>query len=460
LRYICGVLMMLLISAPLPARADMVLQWNEYALDAIRTGAAAPPVASRALAMMHGAIYDSVNSITQSYTPYKFQIANVKNALPEAAVVSAGYTILTRLFPDQSFKDLYRDSLATLPKGPDTNRGLQIGTRIANSMLQWRRFDGSTDFYPYTPTNPPVPGHWQPTPPAKAPFLLPQWGDVTPFTMTSKTQFLQMPPPALDSVRYTNEFNEVKSLGALNSLTRTADQTQIARFWADGAGTETPPGHWNSIAQTVAQSKGTSLEENARLFALLNLAEADAAITAWYMKRDYDFWRPLTGIREADTDGNPDTIADPTWTPLLNTPPFPSYVSGHSTYSGAGAAILAELFGDNTAFSSTSDNPLLAGVTRSYDSFSEAALEAGRSRIYGGIHWECDNEFGLKAGKGVGEYIFDNFLNPLEIEALSVGTDVQVVITPLPGTLSLSLLGFSTMWLATRRRQKRQNKIN
>jgi hypothetical protein len=447
--FVYSALMVMMILVPLPAQADMVLQWNEYALDAIRGDKTAPPVASRALAMMHGAMYDSVNSITQSYSPYKFQISNVKSALPEAAVVSAGYTILTRLFPDQSFKDLYRDSLATLPKGPDTNRGLQIGTRIANSMLQWRRKDGSTDFYAYAPTNPPVPGRWQPTPPAYAPFLLPQWGDVKPFTMTSNTQFRQMPPPTLDSERYTNEFNEVKSLGAINSLTRTADQTQIARFWADGAGTETPPGHWNSIAQTVAQSQGTSLVENARLFALLNLAEADAAIACWEMKRGYDFWRPVTAIRNADSDGNNDTIADTTWTPLITTPNFPGYTSGHSTFSGAGATILAELFGDTTAFSTTSDG--LPGVTRSYTSFSQAALEAGKSRIYGGIHFECDNEFGLKAGEALGEYVFDNFLTQ-KVPAL-YGNDLQVTATPLPGTFPLILSGLSALWFYGRKRQ-------
>ena len=195
--------------------------------------------------------------------------------------------------------------------------------------------------------------------------------------MKSNQQFThQPPPPNLKSANYAKEFNEVKSLGSATSTTRTADQTNIAYFWADGSGTETPPGHWNSIAQTVAQSQGNDLAENARLFALLNLAEADAAIAAWNMKLKYDFWRPITGIREADTDGNPKTTADPTWTPLITTPPFPSYVSGHSTFSSAAAAVLAELFGDEVAFSSTSESLYFlthAGGTRYYTSFSDAA---------------------------------------------------------------------------------------
>jgi hypothetical protein len=262
---------------------------------------------------------------------------------------------------------------------------------------------------------------------------------VTPFAMTSNTQFYQVPPPALDSTRYTDEFNEVKDYGAKISPSRTVDQTNTAYFWADGPGTETPPGHWNSIAQTVAQSENNTLTENARLFALLNLAEADAAIASWYMKLTYDFWRPITAIREADTDGNPNTIEDPTWEPLITTPPFPSYVSGHSTFSGAAAAVLAELFGNDTAFTSTTDSLVLPpGYERDYASFSEAALEAGKSRIYGGIHWQADNEFGLKTGDELGKYIFANYLSPV----------------PLPGTLLLSLTGFGAMLLGAWRRRR------
>jgi len=200
-------------------------------------------------------------------------------------------------------------------------------------------------------------------------------------------------------------------MGAATNSTRTADQTQIALFWADGAGTETPPGHWNSIAQDVAAAKGNTLEENARLFALLNLAMADAAICAWDAKYSFSFWRPVTAIRHADTDGNPATEPDPSWSSLIVTPPFPDYVSGHSTFSGAAATVLAIFYGtDNVSFTTGSD--FLPGVHRSFNSFSAAAAEAAVSRLYGGIHFRSANEDGLHGGLAIGHLMMHNFLLP------------------------------------------------
>jgi membrane-associated phospholipid phosphatase len=187
--------------------------------------------------------------------------------------------------------------------------------------------------------------------------------------------------------------------------TRSAEQSLIALFWADGAGTETPPGHWNSIAQTVAISLGNTMEQNARLFALLNVAMADAAICAWDAKYADDFWRPVTAIRNGDFDGNPATVGDPAWSSFITTPPFPSYVSGHSTFSAAASTVLAMFYGtDNIAFVTESD--FLPGVTRSFASFSAAAREAAVSRLYGGIHYRHDNEDGLAAGVEIGEWTF------------------------------------------------------
>ena len=244
-----------------------------------------------------------------------------------------------------------------------------------------------TDPTPWCP--PPVgtgPGAWEPTPPAFAAYLLPQWGFVAPFAMESSDALRPPGPPPLDSAEWAADYNEVKALGAAVESTRTADQTEIARFWADGAGTETPPGHWNHIAQDVAAAQGNTLEQNARLFALLNLALADAAICAWDAKYAFNFWRPVTAIRFGDTDGNDATAADPTWSSFIATPPFPDYTSGHSTFSGAAARVLARFFGrDDIAFVTGSD--ALPGVTRSFAGFAAAAAEAGVSRIYGGIHY-------------------------------------------------------------------------
>ena len=229
--------------------------------------------------------------------------------------------------------------------------------------------------------------------------------------MRSGSQFRPAPPPTLTSVEYAMAFDEVKDLGGdgINTPTqRTAEQTEIARFWADGAGTASLAGHWNSIAEGVAQQRGNSLTENARLFAMLNIAMADAYISSWDAKYTYDFWRPVTAIREAGTDGNPATEADPNWTPLLVTPPIPSYTSGHSTVGSAAAAVLSDLFGPDVRFATGSEG--LPGVTRTFDGFSAAAAEVARSRLYGGIHFDFDNRVGLAAGRSLGHYVSENVL--------------------------------------------------
>src|SRR5207247_922781 len=283
--------------------------------------------------------------------------------------------------------------LVGIPPGL-ARQGTEVGHEVAQQILTWRSTDGSTAVVPYTPgTNP---GDWQPTPPAFLPALAPQWPYVTPFAMSAGSQFRPGPPPALDSAAYAAAFNEVKDLGRADSTTRTDEQTQIAKFWNDGLGTAFAMGYWNRIAEQVATDQGLSLVQDARLFALLNIAEADAHISCWDAKYAYNLWRPVTAVRAADTDGNPDTEADANWSPLLTTPNFPSYTSAHSTLSAAAAGVLTELFGDSYHFTVGSEG--LPGVTRSFDSFEAAAQEAGRSRIYGGIHYQFDNLNAQAAG--------------------------------------------------------------
>ena len=225
------------------------------------------------------------------------------------------------------------------------------------------------------------------------------------------TQFDPAGPPALDSDAYTQAFDEVKAIGSKTSTTRTADQTRIALFWADGAGTATPPGHWNQIAQVVAEARHDTVVEDARLFALLNVAMADAGIIAWTCKYQFNFWRPVTAIQSGDQDGNPATEAEASWTPLIATPPFPAYVSGHSSFSAAAATILARFFGrDRVAFTARSDG--MPGESRTFESFSQAKAEAGMSRIYGGIHWQFDNADALASGSSLGTYVFDHYFAP------------------------------------------------
>src|SRR5213078_1045247 len=275
-----------------------------------------------------------------------------------------------------SFDALHAAILAAIPDGPQKVAGIVWGEFVANQILAARANDGSDAIVP--PPGGSGPGVWVPTPPAFLPYLLPQWGFVAPFAMSGSSQFRPPGPPSLDSERYATDYNEVKELGAAVGSTRTEDQTEIALFWADGAGTETPPGHWNSIAQIIADARGNTLEENARLFALMNIAMADAAICAWDAKYTFNFWRPVTAIRNSDLDGNAATDPDPAWTSFIVTPPFPDYVSGHSTFSGAASAVLAMFYGtDNISFTTGSD--FLPGVQRNFNSFSAAADEAAVS---------------------------------------------------------------------------------
>lgn len=393
------------------ATADTVTDWNQAALDAIRAERTPPPRASRALAILHGAMYDAVNGLSRTHEPYLVRSQGPASASPDAAASAAARTVLFSLFPSQaaSLEARHAALLARLGDQPQTRRGLAWGEQVGLAILAERAKDGYDAVVP--PPAATGPGDWVPTPPASAPYLLPQWAFLKCFSMTAASQFRPPGPPALDSARYADALNEVKALGAATGSLRTPDQTQIALFWADGAGTETPPGHWNTITRAVVESRGTSLEENARLFALLNLAMADAAVCAWDAKYHYHHWRPVTAIRNADLDGNPDTAADPGWSPLLPTPPFPDYVSGHSTFSGAAATILALFFGtDDIPFATGSD--FLPGVTRQFPAFSAAAMEAMESRLYGGIHFRYANEDGLQAGLGLGEWTFLHYLQP------------------------------------------------
>ena len=389
--------------------ADFVIQWNDILLDAIRTDRTAPPIAARDMAIMHTAVFDAVNSIDRQYAPYATMVVVHPRASKEAAAVAAAYQTLISMFPAQKakFDTQYLAAFTAIPDGQAETDGENAGKAVASRILALRATDGSSAIVTYTPGT--DPGDWRPTPPAFQAAVLPQWPAVQPWVMTSGSQFRPIAPPPLNSVAYATALNEVKSIGSATSSTRTNDQTDIAKFWANGAGTSTPPGHWNQVAQIVATDRHNSLEENARLFAMLNIGLADAAIACWDAKYEYNFWRPVTAIRFADTDNSAATIADQTWTSLLVTPAFSAYTSGHSTFSGTAAAILKGFFGrDQIHFVLPSET---AGVSsRTFNSFSQAAAESGVSRIYGGIHYSFDNVAGLEAGAKLGRYVDNNFL--------------------------------------------------
>jgi hypothetical protein len=294
--------------------------------------------------------------------------------------------------------DELQQDLARLPANDRTSDGLAIGQAVAAQLLALRANDGANlTPPPYIPGT--QPGDYQLTPPNSAPADFTQWPQVSPFALSRANQFRPGFPPTLTSSEYTHAFNEVKEIGFINSTSRTTEQTQIGMFWNGNI-----QDLWNEIAQTAALSHHLDLENSARLFALLNITLADTTIAFFEAKYTYNFWRPVTAIRAATTDGNPETDPDPTWLPLgTKTAPDPSYPGAHSAISKAGATVLSSYFGDRFSFDISSES--LTGVTRHFTSFSAAAEEAGLSRIYAGQHFRTDHVAGKNLGKRVAEFV-------------------------------------------------------
>ncbi|MEZ6135708.1 MAG: phosphatase PAP2 family protein [Pirellulaceae bacterium] len=414
---------------------DVTTTWNAALLEMVRETTSVlttgdlvkppPPMVSKYLAMVHGAMFDAMNATTATYRGYAFESDSPVDASPIAAAAQAAHVVASHLYSSEHQVEIWdktlQEVLATVPESAAKTAGIQLGQQAGQAMIAKRVNDGSELSSDYSPTA--GVGNWKPTLPNFAEPTLPQWPNVTPFVLSSGNQFRPLAPPALESEAYASAVDEVLKLGERFSSLRTADQTAIAHFWEDGGGTATPPGHWNSIATDVALSQSLPPLETARLFALLNLALADAGISAWDAKYFYDFWRPIDAIREAADDQNSETEPLNDWLPLLPTPSFPTYTSGHSTFSGAAAAVLTAVLGDNFAFTSRADRgssgqwppsddvSLLA--VRSFESFVDAAQEAGLSRIYGGIHFDFDNTAGLESGALVGEWIVQHALLPI-----------------------------------------------
>jgi len=381
----------------------VVVAWNQELVKIVNTPGAQPATVhpTRSFAILSAATYDSVVSITHSSSPYLFSLHAPSGARADAAAAQAGHDTLVSLYPSMKadVDQQLASELVAIPDGDAKRQGVEVGHLSAAFMLAARSDDGSSVTPPAFPGGT-QPGDWRPAPPALAPAVFTQWPDVTPFVLEGAAQFRPGTPPAVTSAAYAQALNEVKSLGQNTSTSRTADQTIAAKFW---------PGPiwitWNEIAEKSALAHHTDLVRTARLFALLDLSLADTTIAFYDAKYQYHVWRPITAIREADGDGNPATAGDPSWTPLLSTAPDPSYPGAHSAVSGAAAAILASVYGDHDKISVTSD--VLPGVTRSFDSYSAAASEAGLSRIYGGVHTRIDHEAGIKLGRDVAGFVLD-----------------------------------------------------
>ena len=380
--------------------ADVVTDWNQSAGACVLEAKIYPFAGTRVMAIVHTAMFDAINSIEGRYTPYKFKVPAPTGSSPEAAGVAAAHAALVQLFPEQksALDAAYAASLAQIPDGPGKTTGIAVGEEVAAKVLEWRASDGADAANTYRPIT--TPGTYVTT---TFPIGT-QWGSVTPWVMEHGSQFRPAPPPALSSAEWAADYNEIKEIGAKKSARRSSEQTEVARFW-----TITGPQSFDPIVRQLATTPGRSLSQNARLFALVEMAVADSYIAVFDAKYTFNFWRPITAIRNGDIDGNDATARDPGWEPLIDTPLHPEYPCAHCINSGAARAVLESEFG-------TGPNPLTMssttapGVVHKWASIAEYAEEVSLARIYGGIHYRNSTVVGKAMGKKLGELAVQNYL--------------------------------------------------
>jgi membrane-associated phospholipid phosphatase len=385
------------------ANGTVVVEWNRTLLSLVQTPGAQPATIqpTRDFAIMSAAVYDAVNAQSghhrHDWTGHR--------AFQNAAAAQAAHDTLTSMFPGSTpgLDQQLNADLATIAASRARTAGIHAGARAAAAELRARASDGSTTTTPpYQSTD--AAGDFRPTPPGFATPVFVHWGGVTPFVLRRGDQFRPAPPPSLTSRAYAAAVNEVEILGQDTSAVRCTEQTTIAKFWAAPI-----QNYWNAIAEQVVLAHHDDTATAARTFALLDLGLADATIAMYDAKYTYRLWRPISAIRLADTDGNPRTQAEPTWTPLATTPADPSYPGAHSTLSATAAAVLSAIYGYRDSFTVTS--PALPDVTRAFRSFHAAVAEAGLSRIYAGVHTRIDDYVGRRLGERVGRYVLRHALN-------------------------------------------------
>jgi len=400
-----------LVPSPVPASADevpdQVLAWNQHAyVELILTANQAPPVAALHLAIVHGAIYDAVNAIDGDFEPYLVAPPAEPWYSEDAAAAAAAHEVLVWLLPGRTSQlDGYLDaSLASIPDGPSKEGGKAVGEAAGQAMITARTGDGRFGDTSFTEGF--DAGEWRALAPGLAGNNFKWVGDVDEFLVPDAEMFATSGPLPVTSDAYAAEFDQVKSLGSATSTTRTPDQTAMARFWADHA-----TAMWNRIFRQLSMSEGLSVAENARFFGMLYLTAADAVIACFQDKERTHFWRPLTAIANADTDDNPATDADTTWTPLLGTPPYPDHPSGHNCLSSSIVETLKDFFGTNQMSFSATHATL--GITRTFDRFSQAIAEIRLARVYAGIHFKTADAQGAALGKKVAKYREEHYFQPV-----------------------------------------------
>ena len=401
---VCAALLVLVA----PARADTVTEWNLNATNALIVSAAQPPqVSVPHLAMVHGAVYDAVNAIDGGHEGYLIASGSAQSSdSKRAAAATAAYRVLVQLVPPQqaTLDALYAASLAGVPDGAPKTNGIAVGEQAAAAMIAARTNDGR--FGPFRFAVGFEPGVWRPVLPAFVNDPAAWLKDVRPFLIEDPAQFRSKGPLELTSHRYAREFDEVKSLGSLSGSGRTPDQTHAARYWA-----ENPPATWSRIFRKLSAQQGLPLVENARLYAMLYMTAADALIAVWDDKAHWSFWRPVTAIREAGSDGNPLTQPQADWTPLIANPPYPEHPSGHTGLSGSIVKTLQQFFGTDEITWTDTNN---AGLTRSFSSLSGAIDEIVDARVWSGIHFRTADVQGQRIGRHVAGYRQGRYFRPVD----------------------------------------------
>jgi hypothetical protein len=401
-------------SARADVAADAVVDWNQITVDAVTAGRPGP-IGMVDIALVHIAVHDAVQAIEKRFEPYHFE-SDRASGRRSAAVAAAAHDVLVGMYPAQvaTLDSIYYNYLAD--HGLTGDPGLAVGQQAAMQILPLRRVNPDPLPPPFVGGT--AVGQWQPTPsflgspPMPAPFspmAVPWMAKFDPFTLTSPARFRAEPPPALTSARYTRDYNEVKNLGSLTSTARSAEQTDLAYFYSGNI-----PAQWNSALRGVASRYLHRTGDCARLFALANMATADALISSWDSKVQYVFWRPVTAIVEAGHDGNAGTIADAAWQPLINTPNYPDYTSGANNVSGSMTRTLELFFDtDRVTFDVTTTVPLAVRKTRTYRRFSDAADDMVEARMLLGIHFRFADVAARKQGRRVADWTFNHYLLPL-----------------------------------------------
>jgi len=386
------------------AQADTITDWNQTAIEVMKVAGVGGNPWSRTLAMVHVAMSDAINSVQPRYARYVASIPNKPSASPEVAAAAAARQILAQLYPSQKaiIEKAYATSIESVPEGPAKNEGVALGEQIAAAVQADRATDGTNVPDTYRPVT--SPGVWVPT---TLP-LFAQYAQAKPWVLKSADQFRPGPPPQLSSALYARDYNETKNVGGSKSTTRTAEQTDAVKFWTQA---NLGPG-WQAAARQLAVAKGLNLADNARFFALLNMGVANTFINDWDAKFTYNFWRPITAIRNGDKDDNAATERDPGWAPLNATPMHPEYPSQAAIICGVVVGIMESVFGPKPTVPFTVTDLADPKIKREYKNIAEMAAEHANVRVWGGIHFRNSLEVGENMGKQIATYLVENALKP------------------------------------------------